>query len=348
MSSRALPNFGLDRFSGLYLGVLFIIVFSISMPNLFFTTATMHTIASQQAITAMLALAVIIPLAAGVFDLSIGATITISAVTVTQLQSSNGFGMWTSIFIALAMGCVIGIANGFFVVKLGISSFIATLATGTILVAVQQIITDNSQPLPPTSSAWLSLTQTKVFGFQIIVVYLFILAVIIWWVLAHTPVGRYIYASGGNPEAARLTGVRVGRWVWLSFIAAGTLSALAGVFYASLIGASLTFGNAMLLPAYAAAFLGSTQVKPGRFNVWGTIIAVYVLAIGVQGIQFWTNVQWLNEMFNGVALLVAVAFATWRQNRVSTGRRILRSKVAKTEDGAAPTAPEVVEVAEAK
>lgn len=332
MASRNLPSFGLDRFSGLYLGVLFVIVFSISMPDIFFTTATMHTIASQQAITAMLALAVIIPLSAGVFDLSIGATITISAVTVTQLQSANGFGMWTSIAIALVMGAVIGAANGFFVVKLGISSFIATLASGTILVAVQAIITDNSQPLPPTSSAWLSFTQTKIFGFQIIVVYLLVLAVFIWWVLAHTPVGRYIYASGGNPEAARLTGVRVGRWVWLSFLAAGTISALAGVFYASLIGASLTFGSAMLLPAYAAAFLGSTQIRPGRFNVWGTLIAVYVLAIGVQGIQFLTNVQWLNEMFNGVALLVAVAFATWRQTRVSSSRRILRSKVVKAED----------------
>ena len=113
--------------------------------------------------------------------------------------------------------------------------------------------------------------------------YLIVLALVAWWVLDHTPPGRYIYATGGNPEAARLSGVKVGMWVWLSFVASGFVCGIAGVLYASQNGPSLTFGAALLLPAYAAAFLGSTQLKPGRFNVWGTIIAVYVLAVGRQG-----------------------------------------------------------------
>lgn len=92
---------------------------------------------------------------------------------------------------------------------------------------------------------------------------------------------------------------------------------IAGIFYASLNGPSLTFEPAMLLPAFAAAFLGSTQLTPGRFNVWGTLIAVYVLAIGVKGLQLVTGVQWANNMFNGVALIVAVAFAVWRQQQKS-------------------------------
>jgi ribose transport system permease protein len=112
-----------------------------------------------------------------------------------------------------------------------------------------------------------------------------------------------------------LTGVRVGRWSWLSLIASATIAGIAGVFYGSLSGPSLTFGQGLLLPAFAAVFLGSTQFTPGRANVWGTLLAVYVLATGVQGLQFVTGVLWLNDMFNGMALIAAVSFAVWRQGR---------------------------------
>jgi ribose transport system permease protein len=131
-----------------------------------------------------------------------------------------------------------------------------------------------------------------------------------------------MYATGGNTEAARLTGVRTGKWTWTALVLSATVSGIAGVLYASIAGPSLTYGPALLLPAFAAAFLGSTQFRPGRFNVWGTVVAVYVLAIGVKGLSFVTSVQWLNDMFNGVALVAAVAFAGWRQ-------RATRVKVAR-------------------
>jgi ribose transport system permease protein len=314
-------NFGFDRFSGLYLWAIFIITFGIWQPHLFLTLDTVHSIAASQAVIAMLGIAVLVPLAAGVFDLSIGATTNLSAVVVALLQTKHHWGILPSILAAIVVGVIIGVVNGFLVVVLNVSSFIATLATTTIIGAVQSIVTNQSQPLPPTSSTWNNLTQKEVFGFQIIFLYLIILAILFWWILDHTPAGRYLYAVGGNPEAARLSGVRVGKWVWLSFIISGTVCGLAGVFYSSLNGPSLTFGAALLLPAYAAAFLGSTQIKPGRFNVWGAMIAVYVLYTGVYGLQLVTSVQWLNDMFNGVALAAAVAFAVWRQKNAATRRR---------------------------
>ena len=314
-------NPGFDRFSGLYLLALFIIVFGIWVPDKFLTTATLHSIASEQAIVAMLGLAVLIPLSAGVFDLSIGAMINMSAIVVSLLQVNHDWPMVPSIIAAIIVTTFIGFVNGFLVVKLQISAFIATLGSATIIGAFQVIITNQSQPLPPTSTAWNNLTQQKIFGFQIVFLYLIVLALIAWWVMDHTPPGRYIYATGGNPEAARLSGVKVGMWVWLSFVASGFVCGIAGVLYASQNGPSLTFGASLLLPAYAAAFLGSTQLKPGRFNVWGTIIAVYVLAIGVKGLSLVTSVQWLNAMFNGVALLAAVAFAGWEQRRSAARRR---------------------------
>jgi ribose transport system permease protein len=312
-------TFGLQNFSGLYLWTMFIVVFGIWKTDLFLTSATLHSVASSQAIAAMLALALLIPLTAGAYDLSVGAVINVSAVTVINLQTMHHVGMWTAMLITVLMCAGIGAVSGFIVVRLKVNSFVATLGMATIVSALQSIISGQSQPYPPTALAWFNLTQRNVFGFQIVVVYLLVLALLVWWVLDHTPVGRYLYAIGGNNEAARLSGLNVGRWSWLSLVASSTIAGLAGIFYGSLSGPSLTFGQALLLPAFAAVFLGSTQITPGRFNVWGTMLAVYVLATGVQGLQFVTGVQWLNDMFNGVALIAAVAFAGWRQLR--PGRR---------------------------
>ncbi|WP_236787749.1 ABC transporter permease [Amycolatopsis sp. GM8] len=302
---------GFDRFSAFYLGAIFILVFGIWTPDLFLTSSTVHTIASSQAISAIMAIAVIVPLATGVFDLSVGAVVNLSAVIVAVLQVRNGWGVWQSIGVAVGVCAGIGVINGFIVVKLRVGALIATLGTGTIIGAFQTIVSKQTQPLPPDSDLWNNLTQTTILGgFQIVVLYLVVIAVFFWWLLEHTPMGRQLYASGGNPDAARLSGVNVDKWRWLSLVISATLSGVAGVLYCSLSGPSLTFGAALLLPAYAAAFLGSTQIRPGRFNIWGTVIAVYVLATGIQGLQYVTGVQWLGDMFNGVALVLAVAFAS--------------------------------------
>jgi ribose transport system permease protein len=301
---------GLDRFSALYLGAIFVVTFGIWTPNLFLTMSTVHSIASAQAIGAIMAIAVIVPLSAGVFDLSIGAVVNLSAVIVAVQQERNGWGMWESIALAIGVTFLIGVINGFIVVKLRVGAFIATLGTATIIGAVQIIVSAQTQPLQPTTSGWTALTQTEVGGFQVIIIYLIVIALFFWWLLDHTPLGRRLYAVGGNPDAARLSGIKVDNHIWFSLIVSSTLCGVAGVLYCSLSGPSLTFGAALLLPAYAAAFLGSTQVKPGRFNIWGTLIAVYVLATGIQGLQYVTGVQWLGDMFNGIALVVAVGFAS--------------------------------------
>lgn len=306
-------SFGLDRFSGLYFWGLFIVIFSIWKPQLFPTLSTVHQIASGQATGAMVGIAVLIPLSAGVFDLSVGAVANFSAVVVVVLQTQLHWGMWSAIGAAVVISVVVGIVNGFFVVVIGINSFIATLAVATILGAMQTIVTGGNQPLPILKPAFVNLAQWDVFGFQIVFVYLIIMAFIAWWMLSHTPVGRYLYAVGDNAEAARLSGIRVGRWSWLSLILSSTICGIAGVFYSSIYGPDLSFGQTLLLPAFAAAFLGSTQIHPGRFNVWGSMLAVFALATGVTGLQLVTGVQWLSDLFNGIALLAAVGFAVWRQ-----------------------------------
>jgi ribose transport system permease protein len=313
---RMMPrSFGLERFSGVYLWLAFIVVFGSWKPHLFLSGATAHSVASSEAVGAIVAIGLLIPLAAGAYDLSIGSVANLSAIIATQLQSNDHRSVAESIALAVLAALIIGLVNGLLVVKLRISSFIATLGMGTIVGAVQSILTGSGQPYPPASHIWNQLTQATFGGFQVVIVYLFVIAIIVWWFLDYTPGGRYIYAIGDSPEAARLTGVDVDRWTWVALTLSSVIAGIGGVLYGSLSGPSLTFGSALLLPAFAAAFLGSTQVKPGTFNVWGSVIAVYVLATGVAGLEFVTSVQWLNDMFNGVALILAVSFAVWRQSR---------------------------------
>jgi ribose transport system permease protein len=317
---RPTVNLGLDRFSGLYLWALFIAVFGVWTPHLFFTMATVHAVASEQAVAGVVAIAVLIPLAAGHYDLSVGATANLTGITAVVLQDSYHFPAAVAVLVALGVGLIVGIVNTVLVVQLGVSSFIATLGMGTILAAIEVIVSSNSQPPPPASSGWNTFTQLSVGGFQVVVIYLLVLALLFWWLLEHTPAGRYLYAIGGNADAARLSGVRVGRWTGVSLILSAGVSGLAGIFFVSQAGPSLSFGSTLLLPAFAAAFLGSTQLQPGKFNVWGTLIAIYVLATGVQGLQLVSGAQWLNDMFNGVALIVAVALAIRRTPAASRRR----------------------------
>lgn len=313
-------NFGFDRFSGVYLAVLLIIMFGVWIPHLFLTMSTLHTIADEQPVTVMLGLAVLIPLVGGNFDLSVGATANLSGILAVVMLNNHHWNVVEAIVFSVVCSTVIGVVNGFLVVKLRVNSFIATLGVGTILTAVLDIVTGNSQPLLPSSSTWNRLAVFQVGGFESIVFYALVLAFVCWWLLDHTPFGRYLYAIGANKEASRLAGVRVNRWTWWSLTLSGAISGVAGILYVSASGPALSFGQSLLLPAFAACFLGATQLRPGRFNVWGAVLAVYVLAIGVSGLQLVTGQQWINEMFDGVALIAAVSFAVWRQSQVKDVR----------------------------
>jgi ribose transport system permease protein len=318
MSGRKMKfNLGLDRFSGVYLWIVFLVVFGIWTPHIFLTMSTLHSVASSQSIDGIVALAVLIPLAGNNFDLSVGANANLTGIVAIILQSKFHWSVVPAILISIAIGLLIGVVNATIVVKLRINSFITTLAMASILSAVEVIVTGNAQPLPVLSSGWNDFTQTFVGGFQIVVLYLIILALVVWWFLARTPGGRYIYAIGGNADAARLSGVRVNRWTFISLVASAGIAGFAGILYTSLSGPALAFGPDLLLPAFAAAFLGSTQLQPGKFNVWGTIIAIYVLATGVEGLQLISGQQWLNDMFNGIALIVAVGMSVTRSRSIN-------------------------------
>jgi ribose transport system permease protein len=212
------------------------------------------------------------------------------------------------------LGCVlVGAISATAVVVFGISSFIATLGMSSILGAFVTAISGSQEiiGLPNSFGNWATF---QIFGIQGAFWIALVLALVVWFILEHRPIGRHVYATGGNADSARLAGVRTARITFGTLVVGSLVAGIAGIVLTSLVGTgSPTIGPPYLLPAYAAAFLGSTQVKPGRFNVLGTLIAVYALGMIVQGLELAGAPLWLPDLFNGAALLLAVGLSVWRR-----------------------------------
>ena len=304
-------NLGFDKYSGLYVWAALILVFSLWIPDLFLQVSTFKQVVTFQAIAAIVALGLIIPVAAGAFDLTVAGTLTVS-VCWTAWALINHHGVVVAAGGALILGIIVGLLNALVVVKLKVDSFIGTLGMSSILIAVAYMITDSSQIVLSTEgyAPFFEFAREEIFGLPRSVYYAAVIAALFWWILEYTPGGRYLYAVGGNPVASRLAGVRVGRIVMLSFVASGLTSAFAGIVYLSTIGtATPDSGSGYLLPAFSAVFLGATQIRPGRVNVLGTLVAIFLLATGVTGLQLAGAPSYVTELFNGAALIIAVALA---------------------------------------
>jgi ribose transport system permease protein len=297
-----------ERFALVGAWLVVIIVFSILAPNTFFNVRNFTTMFGTQTTLVMLALALLIPLTAGDYDLSVAATLTMSGMVVAVLNANHGVPIGVAIIVALALGALIGLINGFFVMVFDIDPFIVTLGTGTVILGLTLWIS-GSQTISGVSN-WLSswVVERRLFGISLEFYYGLILCVFLWYIFDFTAIGRRILFVGRGTNVARLSGIRVGRVRWGCFIAAGIIAAAAGVLYTGTAGASdPTSGSTFLLPAFAAAFLGSTTITPGRFNPWGTFIAVYFLATGITGLAILGVQTWVQNVFYGGALVIAVS-----------------------------------------
>ena len=326
-----LQKMQLSKFSGVLLFAGIILVFGVLTPDTFLTMTNVRSILASQAIVAILAIGLLFPLSAGAFDLSAAQNLGFCAVVCGWLMTDGQQSVPVAVLITLCVGVAVGVFNGILVAAVGINSFIATLGTTSLLVAGSQIITDGLY-IGPFPDEFAALTSGTFLTLPIIVVYLGVFALVAWYVLEHTPLGRRINATGANPEAARLTGVNTSRMVFGSLVACGFTAAVAGVLLASTLGTvGSTLGPEYLLPAFAGAFLGTTQLKPGRFNVGGTLLAIFLLGTGVQGLQLLGGQVWVTALFNGVALIVAVG-------AVSVVRRIQDRRASRASARAARSA----------
>lgn len=327
--TRPRPGLGerlqLGRFSGIYVWALFVLAYALWIPHTFLTVATLQSVAGDQAIAGIVALGLIFALAAGAFDLSFATLLTMSSVMVGSMMTVWHLAPGLAIVLTLLAGLAVGVINGLLVTKVGISSIVATLGMSSLIQAVIDRVTNGGQFVSGFPKSFTDLATPKPFGIPILAIYLLVLALLAWYLLEHAPLGRRMQATGAGLDATRLAGVNTDRMVFAGLIASSLGSTIGGILITSQIGSvSPTIGSGYLLPVFAAVFLGTTQIKVGRFNVWGTIVAIYLLATGIKGLQLGGGEGWITDAFNGAALLLAVSLAVLGQRRQG-GTRLLPS-----------------------
>jgi len=304
--------------SAIYIFIIIFVIFSTVTPRTFLQEGVWRTLLDAQAVTVIAAIAVMIPLVTGSFNLAIGAEVGFAGILIAVLQVKLGVPFAVAIPLTLLMGAIIGLVSGLIITKGRIDSFIATLGLSSILLAGLAWMSSNKQVIG-LQDGFRSIATTTFLGITVPTYLMLLVAFVAWYVLERTPVGRRMYAAGYNPAGARLAGVQVSRLKVGALVAGGVIAAMAGILLTSRLNTGEpTVGPGLLLPALTAVFLGSTQFKGGRFNVWGTVIAVYVLATGIKGLQLIGAPPYISDLFNGVALLAAVGLSQWEKTSART------------------------------
>ena len=296
-----------------------IVFFGALRPGQFLTISNMAAILGSQAVLVVLVCALIIPLTVGEYDLSIASILLLSQMLIGVLNTRHHVPIYVLIPLCLLAGAFVGLVNGAFVVLFGIDSLIVTLGIGTLVSGIVLLISGGQTFAGIDTFLTDAVVATRLLSIPLEFYYGLLLVAAVWYVFEYTSLGRRLLFVGRGREVARLNGLRVDRIRWGSFVASGMISALAGILYAGTSGAADPIsGASYLLPAFAAAFLGTTAIMPGRFNAWGSFVAVYFLVTGVTGLALFGLQSWVQDVFYGGALVLAVTLS-----QIARGREAL-------------------------
>jgi len=319
----AIGRLGLQRYAILIVFVAMVIAFGIDIPATFLSIGNLSNILGSQAVLFILVMAVLLPTIMGDFvDLSLGSSLGLSAMVLAVLNVQHGTNVLVACLAGIAAAVLVGLFNVFFVVYFDNDPFIVTLGTMTIVQGIIYIVSgNNSVGIVSTNlSNWvftnefLSIPLEFYYGLAIFLV--------VWYVLSFTPVGQKALVIGQSREVARLTGIRVDRQRSWAFIIGAAIAGIAGIAYAATNGTvDPTAGSALILPAYAAVFLGATAIKPGRINALGALVAVYFLATGTAGLELLGVQSYYQQIFYGAALIAAITIPKVNRERIFRRRR---------------------------
>lgn len=310
----------LGRYGLLIAWAVIIVLFGMILPSTFLTSANAANILGSQAVVVVLTLGVLFPMASGDFDMSAASVLTLSSMTVAILNVQFQWPIGLAILAALAVGAAVGLINGLLTTLIGIDPFIVTLGTGTFANGLTLWISGSNTVSGVDPGLVAAVVGIHVLGIPLEFFYALALCVLIWWVFEYTRIGRLFTIVGQGRQVARLTGVRVSMTRTIALAASGLIAAFAGVLYTGNAGAADPMsGTALLLPAFAGAFLGATVLKPGRYNPWGSIIAVYFLVTGITGLQMLGASSFVQNLFYGAALVAAVAASRIMRRHITEG-----------------------------
>ena len=300
----------LERFGLVIAWGLLILALGAVKPDQMFAWNSYATMLGSNAMLVVLTLALMIPLTAGDFDLSVAATMGLSSMLIAVVNVTFGLPIGLAILAALAAGAVVGAVNAFFVLAFNIHSLIVTLGSGYFVSGVILWVSNSNTIAGISMTLVEAVILTRVFGIPIGFYYALAATIALWYVFQHTAAGRRLLFVGRGREVARLSGVNVVRARAGALVASGIVAAFAGVLYTGMRGAADPSSSlAFLLPAFAAAFLGSTTLYPGRFNAPGAFVAVFFLSTGIMGLNFLGVDSFVQNLFYGGGLILAVAIS---------------------------------------
>jgi ribose transport system permease protein len=295
-----------------------IAVYAAAEPGLFFRVPTFQTIFSSQQPIVFMAMALLCTVCVGEFvDLSVPFVFGFSATILPVLVVTHGWGVWPASIVAAAAAVAVGAVNGVLVVVAGVNTIVVTLGMGTLLEGISLWMSDlNTISGLPAGFGKIALQDVG--GLPVSFYYGVVLVAGFAYLLAFTPLGRHMRFVGASREVSRLSGVRVSRIRFGSFVAAGAMSGVGAVIaVAALGGYNSTTSESYQLPIFAAVFLGTAVIEPGRFNPIGAFIGIYFLETGILGLQLLGLQTWVSPVFYGGVLVIAVTISTLLRRRTS-------------------------------
>jgi ribose transport system permease protein len=298
------------RFALLFAWAITIVLFGVLEPDSFLQFQNFTSIFNSQAVLVVLTCSLVVTLTSSEYDLSAASVLSLSAMLVAILNTQQAVPIGWAIVIALMAGLLVGTINGILVVVIGIESIIATLGMGSLVSGITLWISHSNLVSGISNTLVELVIVPRFFGISLGFVYAVLIVAALWFFLTYTPLGRQLLFVGRGRRIARLSGLPVGKLRFGALMAGSFLAAVAGVLYAGTsASADPNSGDSFMLPAFAAAFLGSTAIVPGRFNAWGSFVAVYFLVTGIYGLSLMGIQVFIQNLFYGGALIIAVALS---------------------------------------
>lgn len=304
------------RFGVFGVFIVMVAAFGILKPSVFLQVDTLRAILVDAAVLGVVAAALTLVLAVGEFDLSFGNVAGVSGAVGIYSMTSLHLGVPLSVLLAVAAGLLAGGANGLIVAYGKVPALIATLAVGSMAIGLERALMNDQTVYDGIPDSYVALTSNEALGLPWIVIISVLVILALSALASFTVFGRRIYASGGSEEAARIAGIRTKRVRLLTFVVMGIIAAFAGILLTSQSASYYpNAGTSLLLPAYAACFLGWSAAGANRFYPLYTYFGVIFMGTLTTGLIILQLPSWVTDFVQGAVLVAAVLIARAAKKR---------------------------------